>query len=125
MRYTLNEDQALRRMGTEGLLADLARARRTDPDTSHQAAEAVRRNGALRETQLLVRDAVKRNPGMTAVELAAILAGTAVREEPRPAHWWRIEASRRLPELEPVYVRRGDARRCSVNGSPMTTWWPA
>jgi hypothetical protein len=120
----LDRDRGLRRLNTEGLLADLARARSTDPDTSHEAADQVRRTGALRETQHAVLEAVRQWPGFTAVELAEKLAGHTVRDIERPAHWWRLEASRRLPELEPVYVRRGDARRCSVNGNPQTTWWP-
>jgi hypothetical protein len=116
--------RALRRLGTTGLLADLARARRTDPSTSHAAAEQVRRTGALRESQIIVRDAVARWPGRTAVELGRLLDGTPCREVPREDHWWRIEASRRLPELDPVHVRRGEPRTCSINGNSMATWWP-
>ncbi len=121
---SLDADRAQRQLGTTGLLADLARARRNDPGTSHTAAENVRRSGALRESQLLIRDAVAQWPGFTAVELAEQLAGTAVRGEPRPAHWWRLEASRRLAELDPVHARRGEARRCVFAGTLQATWWP-
>ena len=120
---SLDADRAQRRLGTTGLLADLARSRRTDPGTSHHAADAVRRSGALRESQLLIRDAVTRWPGFTAVELAEQLAGTTVRGEPRPAHWWRLEASRRLAELDPVHVHRGEPRRCVFAGTLQATWW--
>lgn len=121
---SLDGDRAQRRLGSSGLLADLARARRTDPDTSHQAAEAVRRSGQLRESQLIVRDAVTRWPGRTAVELGRLLDGTLCRDIPREDHWWRIEASRRLAELDPVHVRRGEARTCSVAGTNQATWLP-
>lgn len=122
---SLDAGRAERRLGTTGLLADLARARRNDPSTSHQAAERVRASGALRESQLIVRDAVRRWPGKTAVELGRLLDGTPCREIPREDHWWRIEASRRLAELDPVHVRRGESRSCSIAGTQQATWWPA
>ena len=121
---SLDADRAQRRLGTTGLLADLARARRNDPSTSHQAAERVRASGALRESQIIVRDAVRRWPGKTAVELGRLLDGTPCREIPREDHWWRIEASRRLPELDPVHVRRGEPRACSIARTSQATWWP-
>ena len=121
---SLDADRIQRRLGTTGLLADLARARRNDPSTSHAAAERVRSSGALRESQLIVRDAVRRWPGKTAVELGRLLDGTPCREIPREDHWWRIEASRRLAELDPVHVRRGEPRICSIAGTSQGTWWP-
>lgn len=121
---SLDGDRAQRRLGTPGMLADLARARRNDPSTSHAAAEAVRRSGALRESQIIVRDAVARWPGKTAVELGRLLDGTPCREIPREDHWWRIEASRRLAELDPVHVRRGKPRICSIAGTQQATWLP-
>ncbi len=122
---SLDAGRAERRLGTTGLLADLARARRNDPSTSHQAAERVRASGALRESQLIVRDAVRRWPGKTAVELGRLLDGTPCREIPREDHWWRIEASRRLAELSGSHVRRGESRSCSIAGTQQATWWPA
>lgn len=101
-----------RRRGTRGLLADTPRSRHSDPDPSHQAAEDIRKSGALNKQQHAVLDAVKAHPGKTAVELAR-LAGLD-----------RYAVSRRLPELQPVHVRRGPPRDCSINGRPQSTWYP-
>lgn len=113
------------RRGGAGLLADLPRARTTDPETSHVAAERIRETGQLRESQRVVLDAVTRWPGRTAVELGQLLDGVECRKRARSATWWRFECSRRLPELVPVHVRRGKPRVCSVNGNPQTTWYAA
>lgn len=108
----LAEARENRRRGTKGLLADLPRARATDPETSHQAAEAIRRSGKLTRQQAAVPEAVRRFPGSTAVELA------------RKAELDRYAVSRRLPELQPVHVRRGPPRECTINGNPQSTWHP-
>lgn len=94
------------------LLADTPRARRTDPETSHQAAAAIKASGALTKQQHAVLDAVRRWPGKTAVELAR-LSGLD-----------RYAVSRRLPELNVVHVRRGPPRACKVNGRAQGTWFP-
>jgi hypothetical protein len=94
-------------------LTDTPRARRTDPETSHMAAQRIKASGALGCQQSAVFAAVRQWPGSTAVELAR-LAGMD-----------RYAVSRRLPELEPVHVRRGEARTCEANGRPQVTWWPA
>jgi DNA invertase Pin-like site-specific DNA recombinase len=103
---SLDAARAQRRLGTGGMLADLARARRDDPETSHAAAERVRRSGQVAAHQLLIRDAIQRRPGMTYVEIAE---ATGLE---------RHAVGRRLKELEPVHAKRGAAR----NG--MQTWWP-
>jgi hypothetical protein len=115
--------EALKRQ-REGVLADLPRARTTDPETSHEAAAKVLASGQLRESQRITLDAVTSRPGSTAVELAAALAGTPCRGLARDRSWWRFELSRRLPELVPVHVRRGKPRECRVSGSCQTTWYP-
>lgn len=107
----LQDAQETRRQGTRGLLADLPRSRRSDPETSHEAAEQVRRSGELGRQQRAVLEAVKAHPGKTAVELAR-LAGLD-----------RYAVSRRLPELQPVHVRRGPPRECTVNRRPQSTWF--
>jgi DNA-binding CsgD family transcriptional regulator len=94
------------------LLADTPRARRSDPETSHQAAAAIKATGALTKQQHQVLDAVRQWPGKTAVELAR-LAGID-----------RYAVSRRLPELSGVHVRRGPPRACTVNGRAQTVWYP-
>jgi hypothetical protein len=107
----LGEARAERKHGTKGLLADLPRARRRDPETSHQAAEGIRRSGELGKQQRAVLEAVRAYPGKTAVELAH-LAGLD-----------RYAVSRRLPELQPVHVRRGPPRDCTINRRPQSTWY--
>lgn len=86
------------------------RARRSDPDTSHAAAERVAPK--LREQQRQVLDALTRWPGSTAVELAT------------NSGLDRYLVSRRLPELVPQYARRGRPRVCTVAGTPQTVWHP-
>lgn len=107
----LDTARAERRQGTRGLLADTPRARRDDPETSHKAAERVRRTGLLRGHQTKVLETVRQHPGATYVEIAEF-AGLE-----------RHAVARRLKELEPVYLKRGPER--VVNRRPLTTWWPA
>ena len=107
----LEEAREQRRQGTERLLTDTPRARRRDPQTSHQAAEGIRRSGELGKQQRAVLEAVRAHPGKTAVELAH-LAGLD-----------RYAVSRRTAELSPVHIRRGPPRICTVNGRPQTTWF--
>lgn len=92
-------------------LADTPRARRDDPITSHEAAEALRASGALGRQQLEVLAAVRRWPGLTSLELGARME----------INRWAV--ARRLPELEPVYVHKGEPR--VVNGRRHVTWYPA
>ena len=89
---------------------DTPRARRSDPETSHLAAERIKPK--LRAQQQAVLDALTRWPGSTAVELAKV-SGLD-----------RYLVSRRLPELVPIWVRRGKPRVCTVAGTPQTTWRP-
>ena len=89
---------------------DTPRARRSDPETSHLAAERIRPK--LRKQQQAVLDALARWPGSTAVELA------------HETGLDRYLVSRRLPELVPVYVRRGRPRECTVAHTAQSTWYP-
>ena len=91
-------------------MTDTPRARRSDPETSHLAAERVKPK--LRKQQEAVLAALTRWPGSTAVELAKV-SGLD-----------RYLLSRRLPELVPIWVRRGKPRVCTVAGTPQTTWRP-
>lgn len=100
-------------MQQQSLFADTPRARRSDPATSHIAAERMRESGALGKQTAAVLEAVRRWPGSTAVEIA------------QRAEIDRHAVSRRLPELAKlVQIRRGPPRACSVNGNPQTTWFP-
>lgn len=123
-----------RRRSLIGLLGDTPRSRVTDPETSHQAAQAVKDSGSLRQNQLIVLNAVHLWPGRTAVELGHLMAqaGMTVVRGPKnnrrtvapTATQWRFECSRRLPELVPVHVRRGKPRRCEIAGTPQAVWHP-
>lgn len=102
------------------LFADTPRARATDPRTSHEAAAAIKRSGALGRQQALVLALVRRFPGSTAGELAMYQS----RADRAPFDGWRYRVSRRLPELAPAHIERGEARECKALGTRQTTWWP-
>lgn len=87
------------------------KARRTDPEPSHDAAGALVASGALGRQQAAVLARVARSPGSTSHELAA---GNAAA---------RYMIARRLPELARLgLVLRGSARTCRVTGRTATTW---
>jgi hypothetical protein len=56
--------------GTYRIYADVPRSRRTDPETSHEAAGAIKANGRLASHQGIVLAAVRAFPGLTSAELA-------------------------------------------------------
>lgn len=91
----------------------MARARRTDPLTSHQAAAEAEASGrAHAQRQLCILEVLK-NPGRTAAEIAVV---TGLE---------RHAPSRRLPELrEAGLVTNGRSRICSVTGRLSITWFP-
>lgn len=88
-------------------------ARRNDPATSHQAETEINDSGLRGRQQRLVCALVRRYPGRTSRELARV-AGID-----------RYMVARRLPEIEPVFVRKGEPKRCEVGGRAASTWWPA
>lgn len=104
------------------LLTDTPRARRSDPVTSHRAAERIKGIGALAQQQHLVLAWVREHPGLTSAELAQLMAR---RQDGDPALWskYRPMIARRLGELVPAHLKRGPQRRCLVTGSPSITWW--
>ncbi len=82
-------------------------ARTSDPDTSHEAAEAVTRDGSRHRQLVAVLEAVQKAPGLTSAELA------------RDARLDRYIVARRLPELEKLgKVKRGAAKLCSASPKP-------
>lgn len=90
--------------------------RSTDCGTSRDAARGMVESGQLRGQQETVMQLVTAHPGSTSAEIGALLQ---MGEKGRHA------AGRRLPELAKFgYVRRGDARECTVNGTKAITWWP-
>jgi hypothetical protein len=91
-----------------------ALARRTDPSTSHRAAEAVEASGRAASQRHLCLIEVWKKPGQTAAEIA-VAAGLE-----------RHVPSRRLPELRKAgQVVNGPERICAVTGNPSMTWLPA
>ena len=90
----------------------MAKARRTDPSTSHDAARKVERSGKARDNQTKCFEALLKQDGMTSAEVAVM------------ADLERHEAARRLPELRDAnQVKNGDKRRCSITNNMALTWW--
>lgn len=91
----------------------MARARSTDPHTSHEAADEAETSGRAAGQRKTCKNQVDREPGMTAAEIAA--ATGMERHVP----------SRRLPELrEAGMVTNKEVRICSVTGRRSMTWYP-
>ena len=93
-----------------------ARARKSDPQTSHEAAKQVTDSGAASAQREQCLAAVKLAQGMTAAELTKIIGCE------------RHMPSRRLPELRRaglVTSPEDRARVCRVTGNKSLTWWSA
>lgn len=88
-------------------------ARRTDPESSHLAAEHVTRSGKRGLQQAQATAAVRSFPGCTSFELAL------------KTDIDRYTLARRLPECVTAgTVRKGEQRTCSITGRQALTWWP-
>ena len=95
-----------------GLTFDPPRARRSDPVTSHLAAQEMYETGAADRQAQSVLGMVQMRPGMTSAGLAAHFGAD------------RYMVARRLPELEARgLVRKGKSIRCPVSGRAAVTWW--
>jgi hypothetical protein len=105
------------------LFADRPRARVSDPETSHKAAARIKASGALGRQQGIVKAYVEEFPGRTSAELAYEMA---LARDGDGAHWhkYRAMVARRLPELSPIHIRKGEAMVCDVTGAESLTWWP-
>lgn len=89
-------------------------ARRTDPESSHQAAEIHTLSGKRAHQQDQAAAAVRQFPGRTSFELALC------------TDLDRYMLARRLPECETAgRVRRGPMRACTVTGRLAMEWLPA
>jgi hypothetical protein len=89
------------------------RARKTDPISSHLAADELERSGRLNVQQALALAAVRKCPGRSSRELG------------RLSPLDRYQLARRLPELETLgLVKRGMVRECGVSRRLALTWWP-
>jgi hypothetical protein len=87
-------------------------SRRTDPQTSHDAAEAI--VGKLKGLHQWVLSAVIEHPGKTCKELSKIYKLDDNRK-----------VGRRLSELEKRgLIKTGEDRPCSITGFKVQTWWP-
>lgn len=90
-----------------------ALARRTDPITSHEAAEEVESSGRAASQRHRCFLEVWKKPGCTAAEIA------------QAANLERHIPSRRLPELRQAgQIRNGQERICNVTGNLSMTWVP-
>ena len=87
-------------------------ARRSDPGTSHDAAEAMTASGRREGQQLEILALVRRHPKKTSAELADLSPTLD-----------RYQVARRLPELEHggLVVKR-NSRKCSITGYEAHTW---
>lgn len=85
-------------------------AAKSDPGTSHEAAQAITRSGR-REGQLMgVLALIKKHPLSTSLELSRY-------------GFDRYVTARRLPELAKAgLVMRRKVRECTVGKRPATTW---
>jgi len=90
----------------------LASARATDPNTSHQAAATVEASGGASIQRQKCLDALRTMHGATSAEIA------------KAAGIDRYAAARRLPELRKAgKVANGPDKLCPVNGGMAMTWW--
>lgn len=94
------------------LLSRTPASRAGDPSSSHDAEAEINRTGQRASQQHRVLAAVRRYPGRTSAELARLTGMD------------RHMVAKRLPELEPLHVQRGDKRQCAANHRPALTWSP-
>lgn len=88
-------------------------ARKTDPETSHAAGEAITASGKRHVQRHDVLAALQRNPGVTSFELAEIEGLD------------RYIVARRLPDCRSAgEAVTGVKRSCQVSGKTAQTWWP-
>ena len=91
-----------------------AKARSTDPVTSHIAARGVDASGTADSQRAACLSEVIAQPGQTASEISVAL------------ELERIVGGKRLPELrEAGLVKNGPSRACRVTGKRCMTWFPA
>jgi hypothetical protein len=96
------------------------RVGRSDPVTSHQAAERSAKSARAERHRRIVLDLVTRHAGSTGHELWSV-ATAAERTELEDHH----EVYRKLSDLRHVgKVIQGDPRDCTVRHTRMVTWQP-
>jgi len=88
-------------------------ARRDGAQASKQAAAEALASGQVAGQEAACLAALRRTPGLTALELA------------RRHGMDRYVTGRRLPSLAAKgHVHKGQERRCSVSGRLAAPWWP-
>lgn len=88
------------------------RARKSDPGTSHAAAELVEKTGTQSKHHRAILEALNRQDGLTSEEIA------------QAAGLDRVAAARRMKELEKAKkVFRGSPRKSVNSGRLGVTWW--
>jgi hypothetical protein len=93
-----------------------ALARRTDPYSSHAAAEQMNRTGAAIEQRSIVLRLIHAHPGLTSLELS--------RQCDCPLD--RYQIARRTTELARAgEIYPGAVRLDTETRRPSVTWWPA
>jgi hypothetical protein len=93
-------------------------SRRTDPATSHQAAEKLTGKGLKASQQKQICFLVRQFPNRTYRELFDVDQGRHDK-----AFHEAVQLNRRLPELEAKgMVHRGAARKCRISGNSASTW---
>lgn len=91
----------------------VARARKSDPETSHLAAAEVENNGTASAHRSIIVDYLKQHPGKTNAEIA----------EGSGLDYARVH--KRMSELEREgQIIRGAQRKCSVHQRLMIAWYP-
>lgn len=91
----------------------VARARKSDPETSHQAAAEVEATGAASAHRSIIVAYLKQHPGETNAEIA----------EGSGLDYCQIH--KRMAELERMnLVIRGQQKKCPIHQRQMLCWFP-
>ena len=89
-------------------------SRASDPESSLTAEANITKSGRRQNQIDQVVEYVTDHPGSTSGEIAQGLGGD----------WDNVAVSRRLSDAKGLLLKQGDARKCSVKGSTMVSWWP-
>lgn len=92
----------------------VARARKSDPETSKIAAEQITKSGKIAEHHQIIAALVRQYPGLTTGELSE-----------KTTELTHEQIWRRMSELEELNtVIHGDKRLCKVRKTMCRPWWP-
>ncbi len=88
----------------------VARARRTDADTSHEAAAFMNRSGSAKAHAEMILAVVRAEEGLTAVEIGERLGLTSV------------QVTKRFVDLA-AFVKYGPKKKVAGHPTSFQTWW--